>query len=108
MRQGGVRWMRFSAWWSGTNSDHFFICVMLQSFAIETRELQTTNHDRRQKHHKFCGSNPVASCNIFALEVTVGDRAIIVRRRYHHEKLSVGGEDQDGRRNPARWEKQTF
>jgi hypothetical protein len=43
---------------------NIFYCIMLQSFVIETSELQNTNHDRRQKHRKFGDSNPAASCNI--------------------------------------------
>jgi hypothetical protein len=41
-RDSDIRWVRFSDWWSGTNSDHFFL-AMLQLFTIETRELQNTN-----------------------------------------------------------------
>lgn len=69
-----------------------FYCIMLQSFAMETGQ---------QNFRKFGDSHLVASRNI-SLQIAVGARAIIVRRRHHHERLSVGSEDQGAGRKPAR------
>jgi hypothetical protein len=91
-RDESVSWMRFLAWWSGTNSDHFLLhYASIVRYGDWTAELP-----------QIWRQQPGGIPQHFAPEIAVGARAIIVRRRHHHEKLSVGSEDQDAGRKPAR------